>query len=203
VKARIALVVASTLILGACSSMHMPHVWPFYKKPKPVPEPVHELELLNSDGTPASFPQYWKRNTLVIDLSGVSGSGGLAARLPAETTWPVRVAVRVLPGSVQQVEVQGEERNVMAVATEGTLPIDLEFAPSVIRPGTQAVYVNWGPMPQFAEVVVAPAPEAGFVSPTVVPDHPANPAAPEAAEDAAPSASEIIAPAEAAPAPKN
>src|SRR4051812_21414148 len=199
VKVRTALVIASTLVLGACSSMHMPHVWPFYKKQKPAPEAVHELELLNSDGTPASFPQYWKRNTLVIDLSGISGSGGLAARLPAETTWPVRVAVRVQPGSVQQIEVQGEERNVMAVAAEGTLPIDLEFATSVIRPSTQAVYVNWGPMPQFAEVVIAP--EAGFVSPMVVPEHPV--ATPHPAEEPTPSASEIIAPEGAAPPPKN
>jgi hypothetical protein len=211
-KARLVLVLAaSCLVLTACgslgaigalskSSMHMPKIWPFYKKPKPAPEVVHEVDLLNADGTPASFPQYWKRNTLVIDLSGISGSGGIAARLPAETTWPVRVAVRVQPGSVQQIEVQGEERNVMAVATEGTLPIDLEFAPSVLRPGTQAVYVSWGPMPQFAEAVAAP--EAGFVSPQVVPEHPVREAAPAAAEGAAPSASDIIKPEEAAPPPK-
>ena len=116
--------------------MHMPKIWPFYKKPKPVPEAVHELDLVNADGTPASYPQYWKRNTLVIDLSGVSGTGSVAARLPDETTWPVRVAVRVQPGSVQQIEVQGEERNVLPVAAEGTMPIDLEFAPSVYRRST-------------------------------------------------------------------
>ena len=73
-KSRLALVIACCLVLGACSSMHMPHIWPFYKKPQPVPEAVHELDLVNADGTPASYPQYWKRNTLVIDLSGVGGS---------------------------------------------------------------------------------------------------------------------------------
>ena len=36
---------------------------------------------MNADGTPASYPQYWSRNTLVIDLSGVGGSGNVAARL--------------------------------------------------------------------------------------------------------------------------
>ncbi len=90
--------------------MHAPHIWPFYKKPKPEPEVVHELDLVNADGTPATYPQYWKRNTLVIDLSGVTGTGSVAARLPADTTWPVRIAVRVQPGSVEQVEIQGEER---------------------------------------------------------------------------------------------
>jgi hypothetical protein len=194
VKSRLALVIACCLVLGACSSMHMPHIWPFYKKPQPVPEAVHELDLVNADGTPASYPQYWKRNTLVIDLSGVGGSGSVAARLPADTTWPVRVAVRVRPGSVQQIEVQGEERNVIPVAAEGGLPVDLEFAPSVYRPSTAAIYINWGSMPQFAEAVVQP--DAGFVSPTQVPAH-AESAAP-ATETPAPSASDIIPPAEVA-----
>jgi len=157
---------------------------------------------VNADGTPASYPQYWKRNTLVIDLSGASGSGTVAARLPAETTWPVRVAVRVRPGSVQQVEVQGEERSVLPVAAEGSLPVDLELAPSVYRPTTGALYFTWGNMPQFAEMVVEPEDKA-FVSPTVVPPH-AEPS--KEGEETAPSgANEIIPPAEAAPAspPKN
>jgi hypothetical protein len=150
------------------------------------------VDLLNADGTPASFPQYWKRNTLVIDLSGASGSGNVTARLPAETTWPVRVAVRVRPGSVQQLEVRGEERSVMPVVPEGTLPIDLELMPSVFRPTTQAIYIDWGNMPQFAEVVL-PA-EPAFVSPTQQPQKIEPPP-----EEAA-GASQIITPGEAAPA---
>ena len=82
-KARLAAASPSAgVALSACSSMHMPKIWPFYKKPKPAPEAVHELDLVNADGTPASYPQYWKRNTLVIDLSGVGGTGSVAARLP-------------------------------------------------------------------------------------------------------------------------
>lgn len=187
---RLVLIVCSSLLLLGCST---PKIWPFYKKPKPAPEVVHEVDLVNADGTPASIPQYWKRNTLLIDLSGVSGTGTVAARLPAETTWPVRVAVRVQPGSVEQVEVVGEERDVMAVSREGLTPIDLEFPPSVFRPTTGAIYITWGYMPQFAEVVVEPEPAEKFVSPTEVPK-----TAPEG-ETASPSASEIIPPAEAAP----
>jgi hypothetical protein len=164
-------------------------LWPFDKKTPPAPEAVHEVELVNADGTPASYPQYWKRNTLLIDLSGVSGVGSVAARLPADTTWPVRVAVRVQPGSVEQMEFVGEERNVIAVSREGTLPIDLEFPASVYRPTTGAIYINWGYMPQFAEVVVEP--EAEFVSPTEVPK--------EATEADSTSASDIIPPSEVAP----
>jgi len=194
--------VACSLALSACS-MHMPHVWPFYKKPKVGPVAVNELALVNADGSAATYPQYWKRNTLVIDLSGVSGTGGFAARLPEETTWPVRVAVRVRPGSVQQIEIQGEERNILPVAPEGAQPIDLEFAPSVYRPRTAAIYISWGSMPVFAEVPVAPVSPV-FVSPTEVPK---TAPAPEAlapsidtnADPAAPTASDIVPPAEVAP----
>ena len=178
--------------------MHMPNIWPFHKKPKPVPEAVNELNLVNTDGTPASFPQYWNRNTLVIDLSGIGGggmgaTGNFAARLPEETTWPVRVAVRVRPGSVGQIEIQGEERNVLPVTTEGTQPIDIEFAPSVYTPRTAAIYISWGPMPAFVETAPEPAQDAPFVSPTEVP---------KTSTEAAPgSASDIVTPAEAQASP--
>jgi hypothetical protein len=174
--------VSCSLLLAACST---PKIWPFYKKPKPAPEVVQELELVNPDGTAARFAQFWKRNTLVIDLSAASGTGTVAARLPEERTWPVRVALRVQPGSVEQLEIIGEERNVLAVTRDGSAPLDLEFAPSIYRPNTGTIYIKWGPMPQFAEAVPESAP--GFVSPTQVPE--------EAAES--PSANDIVAPGEA------
>jgi hypothetical protein len=172
----LALIVACTLGLTACSSMHMPHVWPFYKKPKPVPVAVNELNLVNADGSAASFPQYWKRNTLVIDLSGVSGVGTFAARLPEETTWPVRLAVRVRPGSVGQIEIQGEERSVLPVSSDGTSNIDLDIGPSLYTPKTAAIYISWGPIPAFVDTAPVEAAPV-FVSPTEVPK-PAAEAAP-------------------------
>ncbi len=193
-KFRLPLVVALTLALSACGTMSK--MWPFGKKPKPGPEVVNEIELVNADGTPASYPQYWKRNTLVIDLSGVSGTGTVAARLREQATWPVRVAVRVRPGSVQQIEVRGEERNVLPVSPDGAKPIDLEFVPSLFRPNTAAIYISWGPMPVFAEA--APAADPGYVSPTQLPPGVA-PASEPATEEEAPAAQDIIPPAEVAP----
>jgi hypothetical protein len=171
----------------------MPNIWPFHKKAKAAPEAVNELNLVNPDGSPASFPQYWRRNTLVIDLSGIGGSGNVAARLPEATTWPVRVAVRVRPGSVGQIEIQGEERNVLAVATEGSQPIDLEFAPSVYTPSTAAIYISWGPMPAFVDAAPAEPAAPEFVSPTTLPKNVTEPAGAETA----PSASDIVSPADA------
>jgi hypothetical protein len=145
----LSLLVAVSLSLSGCGTMSK--MWPFKKKEKPAPELVNEVELVNPDGTPASYPQYWSRNTLVIDLSGVGGTGNVAARLRESATWPVRVAVRVRPASVQQLEIRGEERNVLAVSADGTKLIDLEIAPDVYRPTTAAIYIAWGPMPVFAD----------------------------------------------------
>ena len=191
-----ALIVACCLSLTACSSYSVQMGWPpIQRKAKPVPEAVNELNLVNADGSTASFPQYWKRNTLVIDLSGISASGNFAARLPEETTWPVRVAVRVRPGSVGQIEILGDERSVLPVTTEGTLPIDLEFAPSVYTPRTAAIYISWGAIPAFVEAPPAPTQETpAFVSPTELPKTSTE------AEPAG-SASDIVTPAEAQPSP--
>jgi hypothetical protein len=195
VKSRLALVVACCLALSACS-LSMPKIWPFYKKPKPGPEAVTELTLVNADGTPASYPQYWVRNTLVIDLSGIGGQGSVAARLPEESTWPVRVALRVQPGSVGQLDIQAEERNVLPVTTEGAKPVDIELATSLYTPKTAAIYIAWSPVPVFMDTApVAPA-EPAFVSPTEAP----KPAGEAAGEEPAPTASDIVPPSEVAPA---
>jgi|SRR6478735_10306836 len=187
--------VACCLVLTACSSYKMQMGWPpIYKKPTPVPEAVNELKLVNADGTPANFPQYWKRNTLLIDLSAIGGAGHFAAQLPEGSTWPVRVGVRVRPGSVGQIEILGEERNILPVAAEGTAPIDLEFAPSVYTARTAAIYISWGPMAAAVEEPSVPVSEPpAFVSPTEVPK--------PATEAPAGSASDIVKPAEAQPSP--
>jgi len=145
----------------------MSKLWPFHKKAKPAPAVVHELNLVNADGSEATYPQIWVRNTLVVDLSGVGGTGSVAARLPDETTWPVRVAVRVRPGSIEQLEVLGEERDVLPVSKDGYKPVDLTLAPSVYTPKTAAIYISWGPMPAFAEA--APTVDPGYVSPQQLP----------------------------------
>jgi hypothetical protein len=189
VKSRLVLVIAGCLALAACHSLSMPKVWPFHKKPKPVPEAVNELNLVLPDGAPANFPQYWKRNTLILDLSGVAGQGSVAARLPEDTAWPVRMAVRVRPGSVGQLEVQAEERNVLPIAPASGEVVDVELAPSVYKPTTAAIYISWAPLQ--AAVETAPViEEPQFVSPTEIP----RPA------EETPGASDIVPPAEIAPA---
>ena len=190
-KSRLVLVMAGFLVLSACGHLRMPQVWPFYKKPKPVPGAVHELDLVNADGSSASFKQYWRRNTLVIDLSGVSGEGTVTAKLPEGNYWPVRVALLARPGSVGQFEVQAEERNVMPVSGDGAKPVEIELAPSLYTPRTQAIYISWGPVPVFVDTA-PPEATPGFVSPTEIPGP---------SDEATPSATDIVPPAEAQPQP--
>jgi hypothetical protein len=189
--------VSVAAIAGACVALAgcgtMSKLWPFHKKAKTGPEAVEELSLVNADGTAATYPQYWKRNTLVIDLSGVGGQGAVAAKLREGAEWPVRVAVRVRPGSVQQIEIQAEERDILPVSTAGTQNIDLELAPSVYRPKTAAIYISWGAMAPIVEGPAEPAtPE--YVSPMQVPTPSAAPAIQTPPAEAIPKASDIIPP---------
>ena len=52
--------------------------------------------------------QYWKRNTLLLDLSSASGSGQLTLKPIEGSTWPVRLAFRVTPGAFAVLEVRGD-----------------------------------------------------------------------------------------------
>ena len=132
----------TVLLLGGCS--HLSGHWPFGHKTPVAPTPVLEVIEVGGDGSPASYPQYWKRNTLLIDLHAASGEGSLTLTPRSGTQWPVRLAFRVTPGSIGVLEVRGEERVVMAVAQEGREPVDLELAPSVYIQTTVHITVRWG-----------------------------------------------------------
>jgi hypothetical protein len=133
------------VVTGACSHLHSP----WHHGPPPPPVPVHEVDLT---GTGAEgFPQYWKRNTLLIDLSAAAGSGAVSVKPVAGTTWPVRVAFRVRPGAIAALEVRGEQRMSLPISAAAGAPIDLELPPGLYTPKTPELTVSWGP-------AAAPAP---------------------------------------------
>ena len=129
------------LMLGAagCSHLH----WPGHKPPPPPPRAVHYLEVGGSNPA-AVLAQYWKRNTLVIDLTAASGTGSITLRPPAEG-WPVRMALRIAPGAVGELDVRGGERMVLPVVAGGAKPVELELAPGIYTAKTAEVAVAWGP----------------------------------------------------------
>jgi len=134
-------------IAAGCSHMPHPH-WPWHHKPEAAPEVVHELVITNSDGTDAAYPQYWKGNTLVVDLR-LGGAQGNAVLKPREhTVWPVRIAFRVLPNQFGTLEVHAAQRAVLPITTSGTKPVDVELAPGVFIMKSPQMTASWGPADQ-------------------------------------------------------
>jgi len=144
---RLPVLICAGLALAACS--HLPQVhWPWRTKTPPAPEISHDLIVTPLNGTAAAaYPQFWKRNTLVLDLRGISGSGGVELKPRAGAGWPVRLALRVTPGSVGELDVRADQRMVIPVVAQGAQPLDLELAAGLYRSTTEKITVNWAPAP--------------------------------------------------------
>jgi hypothetical protein len=136
-------VLAVAMSLAGCSYLH----WPWHHKPAPPPPEVHELDEASQAGTAVSFPQYWLRNTLVVDMKGASGSGIIILKPREGTTWPVRIAFKIMPGSIGALEVEAAQRTVLPITTAGAKPIVLELAPGIYVPKSPQMVVTWGPNP--------------------------------------------------------
>ncbi|HUK00809.1 MAG TPA: hypothetical protein VLW26_00865 [Steroidobacteraceae bacterium] len=148
------------LSIAGCSSWQHWY-WPFSKKPPPAPEISHDLTVTAAPDpavTPAgdssapadvsaNYPEYWKRNTLVVDLQAASGSGGIVLQPRSGVAWPVRLAFRVRPGSIGQLEVIADQRTILPIAPGGTHLVDLELAPGIYTSRTEKMRVSWGPVP--------------------------------------------------------
>jgi hypothetical protein len=134
---------ALVLLTAGCSH------WPFHRQPPPPPAPVHELDIVGA-ASADSYPQYWKRNTLLVDLSAASGSGSLTLKPATGYGWPVRLALRVTPGAIGALDVRGAQRINLPISPTPAKPIDLELAPGVYAGKTAAVTVAWGPAPSPA-----------------------------------------------------
>jgi hypothetical protein len=141
---------AAALVLLAAGCGHLPAMpavhWPWHARPAPAPAPVHELDISGAAGDPGSFPQYWKRNTLVVDLTAASGSGSLTLRPADGTVWPVRLAFRVRPGSIGVLEVRADQRLNLPITPAAGKPVDLELTPRMYTSRTRQMTVTWGPI---------------------------------------------------------
>jgi hypothetical protein len=147
--ARAVIAAALLAVLSGCSSLSLPKIsWPFGAKTVPAPQPVDEIVFEAAEGAPApAYPQYWKRNTLVVDLRAAPSAGRVTMRPRAAEGWPVRLAFRVTPGAIGQLEVQADQRALLPVNAGAAPPLDLELAPSVYRRDTPVIVVTWGQSP--------------------------------------------------------
>ena len=129
------------VLVSGCSSLKQ--IWPWRHSAPPPPPPAHALEI--SGAAADSFPQHWKRNTLVVDLSAASGSGSITLTPAEGVSWPLRLAFRVTPGSIGALEVRGAQRMVLPVTPGGGTSVDLEVTPGIYTPATPQMWVAWGP----------------------------------------------------------
>ncbi len=143
-KGRAAAVLLALSVMPACSHLPAMH-WPRHHRPAAPAAPVHELDFTAAAGTPASFPQYWKRNTLVVDLSSVSGSGAITLTPAAGAAWPARLALRITPGAIGLIEVRADQRLSLPITPAAGRPVELELAPRLYTSRTRQLSVPWGP----------------------------------------------------------
>ena len=135
----------SVLVLGLESCAHRPQLrWPWHARATAPPRPVEVVAIRSADGVPVrAFPQYWLRNTLLIDLSGAASSGTIVLGRREAGSWPVRLAFRVRPAEIKMLEVSAAQRLLMSTSTEAGDQIELEVAPDVYGRDTQSITVRW------------------------------------------------------------
>jgi hypothetical protein len=139
---------ACSLALAGCATVKS--YWPFGHAAVAAPQPVSELELVApADGTAPVVLQFWERNTLVIDLTGVAASGKAVLARRADQTWPARIALRMLPQRFEAVEVRGAQRVVMPVAATAGAAVTAELPPRAYAADTGSLTITWGPAATF------------------------------------------------------
>jgi hypothetical protein len=137
--------VAGLLGLAGCASLSA-HL-PWRHKAAPPPEVSTALTVANPDGSALTWPQFWLRNDVVLDLSGLAGTGSAVVMPRSGLAWPVRVALRVTPGAIGEIDVRGAQRLVLPVPAAGTGTVDIELSPGVYVAATKQITLNWGPAP--------------------------------------------------------
>lgn len=145
--ATLVLVSLSVGVSAGCKSMptfpHRLH-WPWAAKSVPVPPPANQIAWEAVEGgTAVEFPQSWARNTLIIDMTSAIGTGRVRMHPKASMGWPVRIALRVKPGAVAEVEVDAAQRLVMPVLPGGGASVDLPIDPGVYLSHTETITLAW------------------------------------------------------------
>ena len=138
------------LVLAAgagCKSMpklkYKPH-WPWAAKAAPVEPQANQIAWEAVEGSSATeFPQSWARITLIINMTGATGAGSVRMHAKASMGWPVRMTLRVKPGSIASVEIQGEQRVLIPVLTSNASSVDLPLGRGVYSPGTPTITLAW------------------------------------------------------------
>jgi hypothetical protein len=137
------------LSVAGCVHVHSEHsahvtLWRYQFPPPPPPAPPVQELVITLKGTEAGFPQYWERNTLLVDLQGVGGTGRVLMRPRDGKAWPARLALMVTPGAVGVLEVYADQRSILPITPDGKA-VELELDPGLYSAKTEQIAVSWRP----------------------------------------------------------
>jgi hypothetical protein len=59
----------------------------------------------------------------------------------------VRIAFKVTPGAIGELEIRAQQRTVLPITSSGTKPIYLELSPGIYEPKTPKITASWAPNP--------------------------------------------------------
>jgi hypothetical protein len=120
--------------------------WPWVHRPAPAPHSVHEISIEAPSGADpqsvAQIAQYWDRNALLLDLTGLAGEGEVTLGPSALHGWPIRLEFRVRPGAIARLEVQASARVVFEVPAQGA-PLVFKLAPDAYGPHSAHITLRW------------------------------------------------------------
>jgi hypothetical protein len=138
----VGLVAVLLLGLAGCKSVSQHLPWG-HKAPAP-PEVSTALTVTTAEGGALALPQFWQRNDVVLDLTGVAPTGAAVVMPRSGLAWPVRLALRVTPGVIGAIDVRGAQRVLLPVPAAGG-QTDIELPPGVYVASTKQVTLSWGP----------------------------------------------------------
>jgi hypothetical protein len=121
--------------------------WPWTHAAAAASSRAVSVLAVTSDAAPAArrapIAQYWDRNTLLLDLTKLSGAGGATLTpVAANGGWPVRLEFRVQPGTIARLQVTGAQRVTFIVPAHGATEV-LKVDPGVYLADTARISLRW------------------------------------------------------------
>jgi hypothetical protein len=144
------LVAGLGLALGVSGCSTVREHLPWRHRSPPAPAAVRELQVVvPGDAQVPIVLQFWERNTLIVDLTGVAAKGSVELRPGESGRWPVRLALRFQPGRFEAVEVRGAQRTVFPVTDDRKGTATVELPPNVHPADAASLRLTWGARSDF------------------------------------------------------
>ena len=122
--------------------LHLPWHHRAHHAATSAPAPGLNIVVAGQAAGPATVPQSWQRNTLLVDLTRLADAGSATLTPPADTGWPARLAFRVRPGSIASLTVEGAQRVQFTLPARGAA-MTLQLDPGVYVVKTVSLTLHW------------------------------------------------------------